>query len=75
MLICAVWSGGDRRTGPCIIVCMAKKLGIHTLAEGVETSAQVRFLRSIGCEKIQGIITEGSCRTRKFNSITGRITP
>lgn len=54
MLICAVWSGGDRRTGPCIIVCMAKKLGIHTLAEGVETSAQVRFLRSIGCEKIQG---------------------
>lgn len=36
------------------IVHMAKKLGIHTLAEGVETEEQLRFLRSSGCEQIQG---------------------
>lgn len=36
------------------VVMMAKAIGIHTLAEGVETREQVRFLRSIGCEKIQG---------------------
>lgn len=36
------------------IVIMGKTLGIHTLAEGVETKEQVDFLRSIGCEKIQG---------------------
>ena len=36
------------------IVRMAKKLGIHTLAEGVETQEQYDFLREIGCEKIQG---------------------
>lgn len=36
------------------IVVMAKTLGIHTLAEGAETREQVEFLRSIGCEKIQG---------------------
>ena len=36
------------------IVLMAKELGIHTLAEGAETKAQVDFLRQIGCEKIQG---------------------
>ncbi len=36
------------------IVNMAKELGIHTLAEGVETQEQYEFLRRIGCEKIQG---------------------
>jgi len=36
------------------LVLMAKNLGIHTLAEGVETEEQAEFLRSIGCEKIQG---------------------
>ena len=36
------------------VVQMAKELGIHTLAEGVETLEHVEFLRNIGCEKIQG---------------------
>ena len=36
------------------LVLMAKNLGIHTLAEGVETKEQAEFLGSIGCEKIQG---------------------
>ena len=35
-------------------VRMAKELGIHTLAEGVETQEHVDFLKSIGCERIQG---------------------
>lgn len=35
-------------------VSMAKKLNIHTLAEGVETKEHVEFLRQIGCEKMQG---------------------
>lgn len=38
------------------IVFMAKKLGIHTLAEGVEQEEQADFLRHIGCEKIQGYL-------------------
>ena len=33
---------------------MAKRLGMHTLAEGVETREQIDFLKKIGCEKIQG---------------------
>lgn len=36
------------------IVDMAKKLGIHTLAEGVETLEQYEYLKQIGCELIQG---------------------
>lgn len=35
-------------------VRMAKALGIHTLAEGVENKEQLDFLREIGCERIQG---------------------
>jgi diguanylate cyclase (GGDEF)-like protein len=38
------------------IVNMAKELGIHTLAEGVETQEQYDFLRRIGCEKLQGYL-------------------
>ncbi|MBQ7584026.1 MAG: EAL domain-containing protein [Lachnospiraceae bacterium] len=36
------------------IVDMSKRIGVHTLAEGVETEEQFDFLRSIGCEKAQG---------------------
>lgn len=38
------------------IVNMAKELGIHTLAEGVETEEQYEFLLKIGCEKMQGYL-------------------
>ena len=36
------------------VVNMAKAIGIHTLAEGVETMEQILFLRTIGCEMLQG---------------------
>lgn len=36
------------------VIDMAKKLDMSTLAEGVENQQQLAFLRSIGCEKIQG---------------------
>lgn len=38
------------------IVDMSKRIGVHTLAEGVETMEQLDFLRSIGCEKAQGYL-------------------
>ena len=38
------------------IVDMAKKLGIHTLCEGVETEEQYKFLKDIGCEVLQGYL-------------------
>ena len=36
------------------VIHMAKEIGIHTLAEGVETEEQFSYLRNIGCEKVQG---------------------
>ena len=38
------------------IVGLAKDLGIHTLAEGVETEEQFAFLQDIGCEMVQGYL-------------------
>ena len=36
------------------IIDMGKKLGFHTIAEGVEDEVQFDVLRDIGCENIQG---------------------
>jgi EAL domain-containing protein (putative c-di-GMP-specific phosphodiesterase class I) len=36
------------------IVAMARTLGLKTIAEGVETEAQLKFLKSLGCEEGQG---------------------
>lgn len=36
------------------ILSIAKKLGIHTVAEGVETKEQVLFLKEMGCDMVQG---------------------
>ena len=36
------------------VIDMAEKLGIKTLAEGVETDEEVEFLKSVGCERLQG---------------------
>ena len=47
-------------------VKMAKDLGIHTLAEGVETKQQLDFLHSIGCERIQGFYYSKPLPTGEF---------
>ncbi len=38
------------------IVDMAKRIGVRTLAEGVENQAHLDFLKDIGCEMIQGYL-------------------
>ncbi|MDH5509431.1 MAG: EAL domain-containing protein [Nitrospinota bacterium] len=38
------------------IVAMARNLNLRVVAEGVETRAQMEFLRSIGCDEIQGYL-------------------
>lgn len=38
------------------VIEMAKKLSLKTVAEGVERSEQVKFLKEIGCDMIQGFV-------------------
>ncbi|ARP94203.1 EAL domain-containing protein [Bordetella genomosp. 13] len=38
------------------IVAMAKSLGVTVVAEGVETPAQLAFLRDIACDGVQGFL-------------------
>lgn len=48
----------DRRTRAIVhsLVDLAHKLGMHTVAEGVENAEQWEWLRDIGCDEIQGFI-------------------
>ncbi|HJV92814.1 MAG TPA: EAL domain-containing protein, partial [Azonexus sp.] len=39
-----------------VTVLLAHKLGLDVVAEGVESEAQLKYLLSIGCEKIQGYL-------------------
>jgi len=38
------------------MVALAKAVGVEVTAEGVETNEQREFLRSVGCDQIQGFL-------------------
>lgn len=44
----------QRRIIMTALIDMVKRLGVKTLAEGVETEEQYQFLQDIGCEHMQG---------------------
>ena len=46
----------ERRTKIVVeyVMKMAQKLGVHTLAEGIETKDHIDMLKDIGCEYVQG---------------------
>jgi len=48
----------NRRDIPVItgIIALARSLGLHTVAEGVETHHQRTVIQSLGCEMIQGYL-------------------
>ena len=38
------------------VIAMAKELGLECIIEGVETKAQLKMLRELGCEAVQGYL-------------------
>jgi EAL domain-containing protein (putative c-di-GMP-specific phosphodiesterase class I) len=46
----------DDGTVVAAIIAMAHRMGIRVVAEGVETEAQLGFLRSLQCDEVQGYL-------------------
>ena len=50
------------------IVAMGRSLGLHVIAEGVETEAQAQFLQSIECDESQGYLYAKPMIARDFEA-------
>ena len=51
------------------IIVMAHKLGIKTIAEGVETEAQRDLLKSFGCDYVQGFLYSPAIPAAEFETM------
>lgn len=56
------------------IIVMAHKLGIKTIAEGVETEAQRDLLKSFGCDYAQGFLYSPAVPSEEFGQLIARQT-
>lgn len=52
--VCELGISGESEAIVRAITALAKSLNLQTVAEGVETLAQLNFLRSEGCDRLQG---------------------
>jgi EAL domain-containing protein (putative c-di-GMP-specific phosphodiesterase class I) len=57
------------------IIAMARGLGLRTNAEGVETQAQLEFLREHGCEEIQGYYYSKPLTAEQFGRYVHEVEP
>jgi diguanylate cyclase (GGDEF)-like protein/PAS domain S-box-containing protein len=57
------------------IIAMARGLGLRTIAEGVETQAQLEFLREHGCEEIQGYYYSKPLTAEQFGRYVHEVEP
>ena len=48
--------GGKSAVLATTVINLAHNLGVRTVAEGVETEEQLRILRSMGCDLVQGFL-------------------
>jgi EAL domain-containing protein (putative c-di-GMP-specific phosphodiesterase class I) len=53
------------------IIGLAHNLGLQTIAEGIETPEQVKYLRSKGCDVMQGYYFGRPVPAEQFKGLTG----
>ncbi|CAM5481987.1 EAL domain-containing protein OS=Pseudomonas fragi OX=296 GN=HBN89_20515 PE=4 SV=1 [Pseudomonas fragi] len=51
------------------LVELSRKLGLTVVAEGVETQAELEFLRSIKCDQVQGFLICGAISCADFETL------
>ena len=56
------------------IIYMVKKLGFETIAEGVETEEQYRYLNEIDCDNIQGYFLGKPMPSDKIENLLADMT-
>jgi EAL domain-containing protein (putative c-di-GMP-specific phosphodiesterase class I) len=57
------------------IISMANSLGMHTIAEGVETADQLAFLRLQGCNEVQGYYFSKPLPVEQFETYVRKNKP
>ncbi|MEG2684736.1 MAG: EAL domain-containing protein [Erysipelotrichaceae bacterium] len=53
----------------CSVIALAKELNMKTVSEGIETKNQLDFLRSVGCDMVQGYIFSRPISIEEFETI------
>lgn len=54
------------------IIHMARALGLEVVAEGVETKEQLRMLRALGCDEVQGFLISHPVPASELPGLIGR---
>jgi EAL domain-containing protein (putative c-di-GMP-specific phosphodiesterase class I) len=67
-----VAAGGDASALATAILTMARGLKLSSLAEGVETEEQVRFLTANGCDELQGFLISPPVPADEFEAFLTR---
>jgi diguanylate cyclase (GGDEF)-like protein/PAS domain S-box-containing protein len=57
------------------VVAMALARSMSTTAEGVETEAQRKVLRELGCTQMQGFLFSPAVPTRRLKELLGQVVP
>ena len=68
-------SDRDTATITGAIIAMARSLDKDVVAEGVETPAQVAFLRQAGCSQLQGFLFGAALPAAEFEALLAGATP